>query len=283
MWQSLFFDLYSTLYQNSKDLTEAVVLSVHLFNVSKDLQCTGLSENDQVGYEILPKGWNLNQQLFSFRYSVGEVNIYQKFLRISEEKLNIYTIRGDKTEELVNYSVDLTTIDCQLQGTEFVKELMEKVLKGYEVSVLTELDIVHLQEEKEEKEKVTETENEESGGLVKQKSLLEDESIPFGQPVDHSAGTHPAKASHFAQAHHSPVHPPPPFAHPPFHSPFPAVPLFGYPPYPFYPGYQYPPNYQQMATFPHFNPNQVKPKKQGKTGPAASPSQYSYPYYPGYY
>ena len=139
-----------------------------------------------------------------------------------------------------------------------------------------------MQEKKVEKD----PEAEEPAGLVKQKSLLEDESVPFGHPIEHSSGTHQGKSPHFVHAQHEHIPPhsqtPASFGHPMFHGHFPPAPFLGYPPYPYYPGYQYPP-FQPMPTFPHFNQSQVNPKKPAKASQGLPQSQYSYPYYPGYY
>jgi hypothetical protein len=274
MWQSLFFDLFAGLCQSPKDLSEAVVLAVHLFNVSRDLQCTGLSENDPQGYEILPKAWNLNQQLFSFRYSSGELQVYQKFLRINEEKLNIYTIRSDRNDKIINFSVDLTVINCQLQGEEFTKELVEKVLREYESQVLTALEI-----SRDEKVLKDEEESKDLNAFTRQKSLLEDDSVPFGQPI------HPLseKGIHVHSVHEG--------SSPYFHQPLPSYPSHpAFHPHPYYlPPYHYGLHYSHPfhpmpPVVPSSERQLKKSEKKGKKVETPTFSGfYPSPYYPGFF
>lgn len=54
MWKSLFTDLYQNLINSSDDTNERIVLGIHLFNIAKGLQCTGLQETDVETNEILP-------------------------------------------------------------------------------------------------------------------------------------------------------------------------------------------------------------------------------------
>lgn len=127
MWKSLFMDMYESLADGCKDMNEAVVLAVHIFNVAKGMQCTGLQEDDPACGDILPEGWNSNPQLYSFRYSSKSLTIYEKLLRVNPVKINIHAVRSDQNDKIFHFSVDLTEIASDYEGTEFTESLIEKV------------------------------------------------------------------------------------------------------------------------------------------------------------
>ena len=55
MWRSLFMDMYGELVKNCSGLSESVALGIHIFNISKGLQCTGLQEDDKETHDIVPE------------------------------------------------------------------------------------------------------------------------------------------------------------------------------------------------------------------------------------
>lgn len=196
MWQSLFVDMFDSLSQSTHDQTESIVLAIHLFNISNDFQCTGLLENDDVSFDILPQNWNANHQLYSFRYSYKSLNIYQKFLRINESKLNVYTIRNDRNDKIINFSVDPSNVNIESEETKLAELLIETVLEDYKENVLKELGLEEAKTPTSEKK------------LVKQKSLLHDKSVPFGEPIGHSPGrVEPNHYGHFPGANTPMIHP----------------------------------------------------------------------------
>lgn len=204
MWQSLFVDMFENLSQSVHDQTESIVLAIHLFNVSNDFQCTGQQENDEVSYDILPQNWNANHQLYTFRYSFKSVKIYQKFLRINESKLNIYTIRSDRNDKIINFSINPSAVIKESENSSLVDVLVGSILQEYKENILDELGL-----ESVESVKVEET-AESRPKLEKQKSLLHDESVPFGVPVvEHLGELNPHHSGQYGGSHgvHAGFHP----------------------------------------------------------------------------
>lgn len=177
MWQSLFVDMFENLSQTVHDQTESIVLAIHLFNVSNDFQCTGQQENDAVSFDILPQNWNANHQLYTFRYSFKSIKIYQKFLRINESKLNIYTIRSDRNDKIINFSINPSAVIKESENSSLVEVLIGSILQQYKENILAVLGLDEVEDPKDD-ESINSAPK-----LEKQKSLLHDESVPFGVPV----------------------------------------------------------------------------------------------------
>lgn len=175
MWKSLFMDMYESLADGCKDMNEAIVLAVHIFNVAKGMQCTGLQEDDPACGDILPEGWNSNPQLYSFRYSSKSLTIYEKLLRVNPVKINIHAVRSDQNDKIFHFSVDLNEIASDYEGPEFTESLIEKVLIPYEQEIIS--NFVTGPALTSKKEPVTE-----KNQIKKHKSILEDDEIPFGIP-----------------------------------------------------------------------------------------------------
>ena len=178
MWKSLFVDMYQTSIASCKNIHESVVLGIHFFNISKGLQCTGLQEDNKEINETIPENWNKNSQLYSFRYSFKSVIIYQKLLRASSIKLNIYSACSDQKDNILYFSFDLSEILSDYPSSNFIDILIEKILIPYEKEVL--LRLVEISSGLEEKPK-----------LEKVKSILEDDSVPFGIPLEQTYGKNP--------------------------------------------------------------------------------------------
>lgn len=54
MWKSLFDDLFQNLEGACRDNQEKAILGIHLFNIAKGYQCTGLLENDPRSESLIP-------------------------------------------------------------------------------------------------------------------------------------------------------------------------------------------------------------------------------------
>lgn len=167
MWRSLFQDMYTSLSDNCNDVQESVVLGVHLFNVSKGLQCTGLQEEDLESQEILPENWKSNPSIYSFRYRSKSVTIHQRFLRLTENKINIHALRTDQLDKIIHFTINLNQIPTQVKTQEFYNKLIEDILIPYEKEVLSLL--IPGDTTKKEDKKVDN----------KKKSILEDDGPSF--------------------------------------------------------------------------------------------------------
>ena len=177
MWKSLFMDMYESLAEVCSDLSEAVVLGVHVFNISKGLQCTGLQDDDPSSHDMLPEGWNRNRQLYSFRYLSKSLTVSEKFIRINSTKLNIHAVRSDQPEKILHFPIDLSGLVSDYAGTAFAEALIAAVLLPYEREVLGSLvgesSAPAVDRPKEENSRRP---------VAKTRSVLEDDSVPFGLP-----------------------------------------------------------------------------------------------------
>ena len=128
--------MFNSLKPACKDLAETIVLSIHLFNISKGFECTGLQEDDPVSSELLPESWNRSSQLYSFRYTYKSLTIYQKSLRITSGKLSIHTVRNDQNDKVFQHSISIPELNLAEDSPNLVESLITSVLRPYEEQVL---------------------------------------------------------------------------------------------------------------------------------------------------
>jgi hypothetical protein len=174
MWQSLFTDMFNSLNQPSFSVPETVVLGIHLFNISKGLECTGLQEDDEVSSDLLPHNWNHNPQLYSFRYAFKSISIHQKLLKLGQTKLSIHTVRSDQSSKVFQHTIETSELEADLNSDNFIQALTTKILLPYEEQIIKKLELT---------ESAKKVENKQNEG--KKRSSLQDDA-PFGIP--HGAG-----------------------------------------------------------------------------------------------
>jgi hypothetical protein len=175
MWQSLFTDMFNSLKPTCKDFPETLILSIHLFNISKGLECTGLQEDDPISSDLLPEGWNKNPHLYSFRYTFRTLTLYQKVLKITSNKLTLHTVRSDQDDKVYQHSISLQDLKIDPLSDDLSQSLTCKVLLPYEEQVLAKVIESSNEEKNKEKE---EKRKEEAGKVKKERSVLRDE-VPF--------------------------------------------------------------------------------------------------------
>ena len=181
----MFVDTYESLAEGCSEIGEAVVLGVHVFNISKGMQCTGLQDDDPESHEMLPEGWNRNRQLYSFRYLSKSLTVYEKLIRINSAKLNIHAVRSDQTDRILHFSIDLSGLVTDFEGTDFTETLISSVLVPYEKEILSNLvgdsNIPMHDKPKEDTSKRP---------VTKARSIFEDDSVPFGIPYTRGGFQH---------------------------------------------------------------------------------------------
>ncbi|CAG9324769.1 unnamed protein product [Blepharisma stoltei] len=151
MWQSIFQDLYQNLSSNAKDRSESIILGIHLYNISKGFQCTGLLEDDPVSQEILPPLWNTNTHIYSFRYILKpNINLYVKFVKLAETRLTVHAVRSDQDDKIRSFNIEMEEINkkCE-EGKEITEVIINEIIPVYNREILNKIN-----EEKKEEKKV---------------------------------------------------------------------------------------------------------------------------------
>lgn len=73
--------LISSDQRQKQDLSAKFVLIIHALNLSNDLICIGLLEDDPEDEYLLPENWNSPQAgVYSFKYKLKNEIIIQKFI-----------------------------------------------------------------------------------------------------------------------------------------------------------------------------------------------------------
>lgn len=164
--------MFSSLNNENLSLPESVVLSIHLFNISKGFECTGLQEDDPTSSDLLPDSWNRNTQLYSFRYTYKSTTIFQKLLKMTQKNLSIHTVCSHQPSKVYQHTIDLTEIEPDHHSGNLIQSLITKILTPYEDQLLKKLEFNENAKKPEAKE-----------SQEKKRSILEDD-VPYGVPYN---------------------------------------------------------------------------------------------------
>ena len=125
---------------------DSLVIVLHWNLISNGFKCCGIGDEDSKGgkkSEMLPRGWNDNQELYTLRYKPAErsSNVYLlKIIRIDDDLL-VHFMEVD-TEKVTNINIrtkdyttgDLSSFDAAFKNLDklsklFKKELIDELMK----------------------------------------------------------------------------------------------------------------------------------------------------------
>lgn len=131
--------MLSSLSGEYKDDFERGVLGVHFYNVAANWECTGLLEDDPPATDLLPPGWNVNRQLYSFRYKQADKKYQLKIIRASPTSCSIHGLRSDFNEQIFSSNIDLSNFLNSVNSCEFIALLDSEILQQYNREVLAKV------------------------------------------------------------------------------------------------------------------------------------------------
>jgi len=137
MWQSLFRDLFEGLVQQAESPTERLVLGLHIYTVARELQCSGLREEDEETEEMVPAGWNRNKQVFSFRYKhASGCSLYVKVVKVGERAITVHSLRSDAQGKIWTWKIPAEVISEVESNGATTDYLLSTVLSMYQQEIL---------------------------------------------------------------------------------------------------------------------------------------------------
>lgn len=137
MWREIFPDLYQNALKDDTPAFERMVLAIHTYNISQELVCTGLSEDDPPSQDMLPSGWNSNPNLYSFRYSHKGNNIYLKAVKINNNTIKFHCLRSDQNDKIHSWTADITNFINNAQDMQrSMILLMNEYIPEYHAQIL---------------------------------------------------------------------------------------------------------------------------------------------------
>lgn len=108
---------------------------MHAFNVSSNLNCIGLIEEDNEEEKILPEKWNINDEgVYSFKYRCKNNKLVYIFKIIFEEDMiNIHAVSLHDSTKLYSISIKQNELNVQEIGKNssvfenYKKEILNKI------------------------------------------------------------------------------------------------------------------------------------------------------------